>query len=256
MKLMIKILVAVVTTSTACHNDSERIAALEKRVDGIEKARPAAPPRRPGPDPTAVYYLPVHDADVVRGPKDAKVTVVEAFDFACPFCAMTAVVIEHVQKARPDLVRVVSKNYIVHPQVATDAALGACAAAKQGHGPAYEQKVWAQAWGTGPQPHLDQAQLAPAAIQTAAVAVGLDPKQYSEDVKVCRDTVANEEKELNAIGVGGTPSFFINGRIYQGPRTQEGFLAAIDDAAKKADASGVAKSDYYDSLMKDAKRAM
>ena len=243
---------------TACQADQkEKIATLEKRIDALEHARPAqAPPRRAGPDPATVYYLPVHDTDVVRGPVDAKVTVVEAFDFACPFCAMSATVIDAAQKARPGLARVVSKNYVVHPQIATDAALGACAAQKQGHGPAFEQQVWGQAWSTGAQPRLDQSKLSASEIQTAATKTGADPKRFAADLVTCRDVVANEEKELNAIGVGGTPAFFINGKIYQGPRTAEGFVAAIDEAAKQADASGIAHDAYYDALMKDAKRAL
>ena len=88
------------------------------------------------------------------------------------------------------------------------------------------------------------------------MAAGLDVKRYSEDVKVCRDSVASEEKELSAIGVSGTPSFFINGHVYQGPRTEQAFLTAIDEAAQKADASGVVKADYYEALMKDAKRSL
>jgi len=259
MELIVRILMKIMLSLalTACHSDAEKIATLEKRIEVLEHARPAqVPPRRAGPDPTAVYFLPVHDTDVVRGPADAKVTVVEAFDFACPFCAMSAGVIERVQKARPSAVRVVSKNYVVHPQIATDAAVGACAAQKEGHGPAFEEQVWAQAWSTGGQPHLDQAKLSAVEIQAAAVKAGADAKRFAGNLAACRDVVANEEKELGAIGVSGTPAFFINGRIYQGPRTEEGFVAAIDDAAHKADASGIASAAYYDALMKDAKRAL
>lgn len=72
--------------------EQEKLDTLQAKLDGIQRkldnlgssgtapARPVPPPRR-GPDPNAVYSVPIGDAPV-RGPATAKVTIVEAADFA------------------------------------------------------------------------------------------------------------------------------------------------------------------------------
>jgi hypothetical protein len=67
-------------------NVTKKLDEISKKLDAIEKKigagggqqRPTPPP---GPDPTAVYSVPVEGA-AIQGPKTAKVTVVEAFEFA------------------------------------------------------------------------------------------------------------------------------------------------------------------------------
>ncbi len=61
-----------------------RLDALDKKIDQIAQGRgPAAMPQRPPePDFKATYAVPVTDADHPKGPATAKVTIVEAADFA------------------------------------------------------------------------------------------------------------------------------------------------------------------------------
>ena len=57
------------------------LAAIAKRpAPGPGAARPARPPR-PRPNPSAVYSVNIKGAPF-KGAKDAKVTIVEAFEFA------------------------------------------------------------------------------------------------------------------------------------------------------------------------------
>jgi protein-disulfide isomerase len=68
---------------------TEKLDRLEAKLDTIARKvdtmggrgaqRPAPPPR--GADPSAVYAVPVGDAPV-KGPATAKVTIVEAAEFA------------------------------------------------------------------------------------------------------------------------------------------------------------------------------
>ena len=66
-----------------------RLEALETKLDEAAKRAPAAPPGRqpqqgpkPGqPDPAATYKVAVADTDRQKGPKDAKITLVEWSDF-------------------------------------------------------------------------------------------------------------------------------------------------------------------------------
>jgi hypothetical protein len=60
-----------------------RLDAMDKKMDQIAQGRGAARPPAPAePDPKATYAVPVTDADYPRGPATAKVTIVEAADFA------------------------------------------------------------------------------------------------------------------------------------------------------------------------------
>jgi hypothetical protein len=60
-----------------------RLDAMDKKMDQIAQGRGAAQPQRPPePDPRSTYAVPVTEADHPRGPATAKVTIVEAADFA------------------------------------------------------------------------------------------------------------------------------------------------------------------------------
>lgn len=60
----------------------KRLAAMDKKLDkvGTGAAR-AQPKRRPGPDPKKVYAAPIKGA-AFTGPQHAKVTIVDAMEFA------------------------------------------------------------------------------------------------------------------------------------------------------------------------------
>jgi protein-disulfide isomerase len=263
---------------SACQRQDEvtqkKIDLLITKVDGLEKklaagalrpgANPAAmqQPQRKRPDPAVTYYLPVGDGDAVKGAKQSKVTVVEAFEFACPFCAQLHDPMEQVREKNPD-VRFVAKQFVVHPDVATVPALAACAATKQGKWAAWESALWAKAWPkTNGQVSFAREQLAPDALEQLAAQIGLDVKRFKadRDGAECKSQLDATRGQLAAVGVSGTPSIFINGKPYQGPRSPEAISAAIDDARKQADAliaKGAATPEgYYDTIMKSAQKTL
>jgi hypothetical protein len=61
-----------------------RLDAMDKKIDGIAQGRGgmAQPQRPPEPDAKATYSVPVTESDHPRGAATAKVTIVEAADFA------------------------------------------------------------------------------------------------------------------------------------------------------------------------------
>src|SRR5262249_48533418 len=137
---------------TACQSDTKN---LEHKIDEINKkvdqliagggARPGANmpsrPARPEPDRSKTYAVPI-DGDPFDGPPDAKVTLVKAYDYACPYCEKVRDTMEELRKKYGNELRVVFKQFVVHPQVATAGALAFCAAAKQGKAIQMDQLLW------------------------------------------------------------------------------------------------------------------
>jgi len=73
--------------------------------------------------------------DVSIGPKDAKVTVVEFFDYNCGFCKQSADWLKDVMEKYPDDVRIVFKELPIldgRTKTSRNAAKAALAAARQG----------------------------------------------------------------------------------------------------------------------------
>lgn len=74
-------------TKEALQKIDKRLAAIEGAIakggaPGAARGRNARRPQRPpGPNPATTYSVPIDGAAVV-GPKHAKITVVEAFEFA------------------------------------------------------------------------------------------------------------------------------------------------------------------------------
>ncbi len=245
-----------------------KVESLDKKLSSGAFNRPAGgqaqpqQPQRKRPDPAVTYYLPVSEQDAVKGAKQGKVTVVEAYEFACPYCAMLADPMEQVREKNPD-VRFVAKQYVVHPDVATVPALAACAATRQGKWAAWEKALWSKAWPmNNGQPSFNREQLAPAALEALAKDVGLDVNRFKadRDGAECKAQLDATKNQLTQVGVTGTPAIFINGKPYQGARTPEAITAAIDDARKQADAvigkGGVTAESYYDSIMKNAQKTL
>jgi protein-disulfide isomerase len=159
-------------------------------------------------------------------------------------------------------VKVVNKHYVVHPQVATLPAYAACAAGKQGKWAEWDHMAWEKMWPKGDQgPRMNREALGAPALEAMAAELKLDVNKFKADMNgpECKAAVQEDQKQMQAIGVNGTPSIFINGKPYVGQRTVEAFSAVIDAEIAKADAAikgGAKVEDYYDSLMKNAKKTL
>jgi len=162
-----------------------------------------------------------------RGPKDAKVTVVEYSDFQCPFCSRVYTTLENeVLKDYGDKVRFVFKNFPLpmHPW-AQDGAVAAACAFQQGN-----DKFWPMYNGLfSKQNEITKENLKDRASDVAKDG-GLDVARFQEcfDGKQSKDAVEADVKEATALGVNSTPTFFINGRKVSGALTPNDFKQAID----------------------------
>ncbi len=271
-------LVALIVAVGACNADTK---SLTDRLDSIQREQvaqrkllenisakgvggaagaAAQRPPRVEPDRAKTYSVPV-DGDPFVGPADAKITVVKAYDYACPYCEKVRGTMDELRKKYGDDLRVVSKQLVVHPKNAMAGALAFCAGAKQGKGSEMDALIWDKGFnvrqldlsdvpaaeGGQPQKCWDTAEGCKNVVGYAQE-LGLDMNRFKADMKSCMQLIQKDMKDLQALSVGATPSFFINGRFVAGAVPLENFFGIIDEELKKANAKiqgGVAKGSYY-----------
>ncbi len=154
------------------------------------------------------------------GSPSAPVTIVEFADFECPFCEQAFPIIRGLSAEFGDRIHIVFRNYPVpslheHAMAAAEAAM--CASA-QGKFWAYHDKLFQN------QNALDDASLA-----QYAAAAGLDMQAFTSCVSThgSLSAVAQDIDDGNALGVVGTPTWFVNGRKVEGVIPQDVFEKAI-----------------------------
>jgi protein-disulfide isomerase len=275
---MNKLVLLGIVVVAACQSDqsaiNKKLDDINKRLDDISKqlargggagAQAPRPPARVEPDRAKTYAVPV-DGDPFEGPADAKVTVVKAYDYACPFCERVRPAMDELRKKYGNDVRIVYKQFVVHPQVATASALAVCAADKQGKFVQMDQLLWDKGFKNR---QFDKDATAEAGGQSQrcwdspdgctivvgyAQELGLKLDKFKADMKECQQLVQKDMRELTALGVGSTPTFFINGRYMVGAAPTEAFATLIDEELKKANeriAAGTPAASYYQQAVLD-----
>lgn len=251
-KSLIAAVVGAAMLMGACAQDNkevlDKLTSIENRLKAIEAkggVGAAVPqqqrPARPAPDPTKTYAIRIDDSPVEGNP-GAPVTIVKAYEYACPYCAKVRPTIDAIQEEYGDKVRVVYQQFVVHPQIATIPSQAACAAYKQGKFDKMDPLLWDKAFGTR---QFDENNM-----MTLAKEAGLDMAKFQADMKgECVGWVQKQMAQLSSFGVGATPGFFINGRFLSGAQPLPAFKALIDDELKKAEdriAQGTPANKYYD----------
>ncbi|MER6948861.1 Na+/H+ antiporter NhaA [Nonomuraea sp. NPDC000554] len=174
----------------------------------------APPEAEPEEELPELLSVPVGSDDHVRGPADAKVTLVEYGDFECPFCGRLHPILDELRERHPEL-RTVFRHYplrTLHPR-AVPAALVAEAASDQGRFWEMHDILFDN------QRFLTDADLAHYSAE-------LDVEPWTE-VREHRRRVARDEESGMASGVRGTPTLFLNGRRYQGGLDLESISKAV-----------------------------
>jgi len=188
-------------------------------------------------------------AGQVDGPASAPVTIVKAFDFACPYCQRVSGTMEELVKDYGGKVRVVYANMVVH-EPAKPAHLASCAAAKQGKYMAFKDAFWEKGFLPYASAH-DPSKLGEDNILAIAKELGLDTARLKADMAgpECAARIQSDMQEMAKFHVNATPTFFINGKHVGGALPKEGFKQIIDEQLKIAEASGVSGADYYDKVV-------
>jgi predicted DsbA family dithiol-disulfide isomerase len=84
--------------------------------------------------------------------------------------------------------------------------------------------------------------------------LNLNEAQFKTDMKDCQQQMQKDMHDLQAFGVGATPSFFVNGRFISGAMPIENFNSLIDEELKKANdrvAQGTPAAQYYQQWIMD-----
>lgn len=188
------------------------------------------------PSPPSTAPIPIAAADgfhgFTLGSDSAKVEVTEYSDFECPFCASFATVQMPVIRQQLIATGKVRWRYRDFPlpthQYSRYAALTAQCAGEQGkfwemHDQLFSNHQWAQ---TGKNPA--------SVFRDFARTIGLDVDKYDACVGGQRyaGRIQASVQEGEALGVRGTPSFFVGGRQFQGRATSDDFKALVDSLSK------------------------
>jgi protein-disulfide isomerase len=146
-------------------------------------------------------------------------------------------------------VKVVYKHFVVHPDTVMDAHLAACAANKQGKFKEFKNVFWEDGF-EAYAASRDPSHMAKENLIKMAAKVGLKKAQFEKDMAgdACKDRLVADQRELTKFGVGGTPSFFVNGKhtMFRGPAE---FFALVEAELAEVEKSGVAGDKYYQEVV-------
>ena len=155
------------------------------------------------------------------GTADAAVTFVEFGDFECPYCGLEAPVVKQLVTNYGGQVLFAFKQFPLsfhpHAHLAAEASLAAHA---QGQFWAYHDALYA-----------NQSALARADLDGYAQSLGLDTTAFAAalDGHTFAGDVDADKNQGIALGVPGTPTFFINGRMGSGALDYQILADAIDE---------------------------
>lgn len=186
--------------------------------------------------PAPVAVQPVAEAQLVRedshrvtAPATEKAQLVEFLDFECEACKAAEPVVAELKAEFGDRITVVHRYFpLPAHQNSGQAALAVEAAAQQGK---YEQMA-AKMFETQPQWGEKQDSQAPL-FRTFAEELGLDLTAYDAAVanEATKERIRQDIADGKALGVTGTPTFFLNGEKLT-PNTMEEFRQKLADAAQ------------------------
>jgi predicted DsbA family dithiol-disulfide isomerase len=196
---------------------SSRGDALRRYLEDLRKSSPDLSIRFDPPRQNVRALL----DDRVMGPETARVEIVEYGDFQCPICKQVEPVIKRLLSRYKDQVRFVWKDYPLptHPDAQPAAEAARCVTEP------------ARFWSYHDKLFDNQKALSKSKLKEYAKQVGVDVAAFNAclDKGTYRERVKASIAEGGRYGVGGTPTFFINGRIVAGAMPYEVFEEIVRD---------------------------
>lgn len=166
---------------------------------------------------------PVTDLDHSQGDDSALVTLIEYGDFECPSCGKAYPVLKRVKRRLGDRLRFVFRNFPLenHPHAA-HAAEAAESVATLGGNEAF--------WTMHDLLFENQKALEDGDLAGYAERAGIDRRAVLMDLADGRYQGYVRDSFMKGVrsGVNGTPTLFIDGIRYDGPRDEETLVAALE----------------------------
>jgi protein-disulfide isomerase len=185
-------------------------------------------------DPAAIYRAP-RGGGHAEGPASAPVTIVAWTDHTCGFCYRAQHTLDALQRLFPGQLRLVHRWLPLDPDN-TIAAEAALAAAAQGRFRPMNDRLFAVAG------RVDRA-----GVELFARELGLDMIRFRAELDAGRHRaqIEADARAAVALGVVGTPAFFVNGRALPGNQPLKAFADVVDEELARAAREGVG----YDALV-------
>jgi protein-disulfide isomerase len=171
--------------------------------------------------PMGTLRVPVTQHDHVLGSPDAPVTLVEYGDYECPFCGTAYPIVNQVLRHFGPKLRYVFRHFPltkVHPDAERAAETAEFAGA--------HKHFWEMHDGL----YENQDRLGPPLLFSLAETLGLSEVELRDALATEKYAPKVKSDFLGGVrsGVKGIPSFFINGRQYEGTFEFSDLVSAID----------------------------
>jgi len=226
-RLTILLAAVVLVGLVACGTSQPEATPTGTKPAATQTATSAPPPTdsasggSSSPTPTPTWQVPlVQEDDWTIGSEDAGLVIVEYSDFQCPYCAGVADLLRRLEEIYPDGLRVVFRHLpldSIHDKAILSAEAAEAAGAQGKFWEMHDllfarQSEWAM---QSPEDALET-------LTAYAEELGLDGRQFSRDLEkgTYRERVVQKAAEATLLGLGSTPTLFINGQYYNGPRDE------------------------------------
>jgi len=157
--------------------------------------------------------------DFVAGAPGGDVTMVEFFDYNCPWCKKSMPILKSLMESDKGL-KLVLKEFPILGENSEYAARAALAAKAQGK---YMEFHFAM--------YEHEGKLDAAVVDGIAQSLGLDVAKMKTDMEspTVADIISRNRKLAETLGINGTPGFVIDDEIIPGYVPKEGLAAAIKE---------------------------
>jgi len=209
-------------------NQAENRELITQAVEAAVAAAGGSQAETAGLNPSQRYTVDTA-SNPSRGSADAPVTVIEFSDFRCSFCKrFHDTTFDPLLEQYGDQVQFVVRDFPIFGQASYEAALAAECADDQGKYWEYYDSLFA-----------DQTTFTRDDFLARAETLGLDVDTFTtcfDDETHLQEIVADYQAG-EALGVGGTPTFFVNGRPLVGAQPIDAFISVIEEELAAANGS-------------------